>query len=52
VKLWGSLKEKYLYITVALGSFESKVLHITTAVGHPFESKLAYFHIAVAAGPL
>jgi len=46
----GPLKEKYLYITVILGPFESKVLHITTAVAGPFESKVAYLYIAVAIG--
>jgi len=49
------LKEKWLYITVTLGPFESKARYLHTATGFKggaFESKVSYLYITVALSPL
>jgi len=50
VKLGDPLKEKCLYITVNLGSFESKVFTHCNCCWGPFESKVAYLYVTVAIG--
>jgi len=52
VKLGNPLKEKCLYITVNLGSFESKVFTHCNCCWGPFESKVAYLYVTVAVGPI
>jgi len=52
VKSGDPLKEKCLYITVNLGSFESKVFTHCNCCWGPFESKVAYLYVTVAVGPI
>jgi len=47
MKLGGPLKVKCLYITVALGPFESRIvyLHTAAALGSPFEGRILNYDV-------